>query len=103
MDKAGTLTKGEPEVTDVIVVGVDADRLLALVAAVERETEHPLAPAIVTEAERRGVPDLRAESFDSVPGQGALHTVDGHQWVSGHRRRLDRTGWAVGHLAIRRH
>src|SRR3546814_16542003 len=54
MDKTGTLTKGEPEVTDVIVVGVDADRLLALVAAVERESEHPLAQAIVNAAERRG-------------------------------------------------
>ena len=102
MDKTGTLTKGEPEVTDVIVVGVDADRLLALVAAVERESEHPLAQAIVTEAERRGVPVLRAESFDSVPGHGALATVDGHRVVVGNRRLMDREGVALGDLAARR-
>src|SRR3546814_12595936 len=96
MDKTGTLTKGEPEVTDVIVVGVEADRLLALVAAVERESEHPLAQAIVTEAERRGVPVLRAESFDSVPGHGALATVDGHRVVVGNRRLMDREGVALG-------
>src|SRR3546814_16635798 len=65
MDKTGTLTKGEPEVTDVIVVGVDADRLLALVAAVEREPEHPLAQASVT-----------ADRQDAVSGQGGSVRVD---------------------------
>ena len=102
MDKTGTLTKGEPEVTDVESVGVDADRLVALVAAVERESEHPLAQAIVTEAERRGVPVLRAESFDSVPGHGALATVDGHRVVVGNRRLMDREGVALRDLAARR-
>src|SRR3546814_7740285 len=102
MDKTGTLPKGEPGVTDVIVGGVDADRRLAVVAAVERESEHPLAQAIVTEAERRGVPVLRAESFDSVPGHGALATVDGHRVVVGNRRLMDREGVALGDLATRR-
>ena len=102
MDKTGTLTKGEPEVTDVIAVGIDEDRLLALVAAVERESEHPLAQAIVTEAERRGVAALRAESFESVPGHGALATVDGQRVVVGNRRLMDRDGIDLGELAARR-
>ena len=102
MDKTGTLTKGEPEVTDVIVVGIDEDRLLALVAAVERESEHPLAEAVVIEAERRGVPVLGAEDFDSVPGHGALATVDGHRVVVGNRRLMERDGVDLAQLAARR-
>jgi Cu2+-exporting ATPase len=102
MDKTGTLTKGEPEVTDVIVVGIDEDRLLALVAAVERESEHPLAEAVVIEAERRGVPVLRAEDFDSVPGHGALATVDGHRVVVGNRRLMERDGVDLAQLGARR-
>jgi Cu2+-exporting ATPase len=102
MDKTGTLTKGEPEVTDVIVVGIDEDRLLALVAAVERESEHPLAEAVVIEAERRGVPVLGAEGFDSVPGHGALATVDGHRVVVGNRRLMEREGVDLAQLVARR-
>ena len=102
MDKTGTLTKGEPEVTDVIAAGVDEDRLLALVAAVERESEHPLAQAIVTEADRRELPVLRAEDFDSVPGHGALAIVDGHRVVVGNRRLMERESIDLGALASRR-
>src|SRR3546814_12524444 len=79
MDKTGTLTKGEPAVTDVVAEGIDEGRLLALVAAVERESEHPLAQSIVTEAARRGVPTRRAEHFGSIPGHGALPPPDGHR------------------------
>ena len=102
MDKTGTLTKGEPEVTDVIAVGIDADRLIALVAAVERESEHPLAQSIVSEAERRAVPTLRAENFESVPGHGALADVDGHRVVVGNRRLMEREKIELGELADRR-
>ena len=102
MDKTGTLTKGEPAVTDVIVEGIDEGRFLALVAAVERESEHPLAQAIVTEAERREVPTLRADQFDSVPGHGALATVDGQHIVVGNMRLMDRERIDLGVLAARR-
>jgi len=102
MDKTGTLTKGEPEVTDVIADDFDDDRLLALVAAVERESEHPLAQAIVTEAERRGVATLRAEGFESIPGYGALANVDGQRVVVGNRRLLERESIDLGELGARR-
>ena len=54
MDKTGTLAKGEPEVTDVIVGDIDETELLALAAAVERESEHPLAEAVVAHADAFG-------------------------------------------------
>ena len=90
MDKTGTLTKGRPEVTDVVVKGLDESRLLALVAAVERESEHPLAKAIVAAAEERQVQLLRADQFESVPGHGALATVDGQRIAVGNTRLMDR-------------
>jgi Cu2+-exporting ATPase len=102
MDKTGTLTKGEPEVTDVIAVGVDEGEMLALVAAVERESEHPLAQAIVVEAERRGVSARRADDFESVPGHGALATVDGKRVAVGNRRLMEREGVELGSLGDRR-
>lgn len=102
MDKTGTLTKGEPEVTDVIADGIDEAHLLALVAAVERESEHPLAQSIVTEAERRDVPTLRAENFESIPGHGALADVDGERVVVGNRRLMEREGIELGELGVRR-
>uniref|UniRef100_UPI001F4A4155 HAD family hydrolase n=1 Tax=Escherichia coli TaxID=562 RepID=UPI001F4A4155 len=76
MDKTGTLTLGKPEVTDVVVIGLAEPDVLRLVAAVERESEHPLAGAIVTYAEGRGVPSAVAADFRNVPGHGAVATVE---------------------------
>ncbi|MFJ2028120.1 heavy metal translocating P-type ATPase [Streptosporangium sp. NPDC087985] len=102
MDKTGTLTKGEPEVTDVIVKGVAEDELLRLVAAVERESEHPLAEAIVGYADARGLETLRAGRFENVPGHGAVADVSGHRVAVGNRRLLEREGVDPGRLAARR-
>jgi cation transport ATPase len=87
MDKTGTLTKGEPEVTDVITTGGMAQsELLRLVAAVERESEHPLAQAVVRYAEAKELAIERAEGFGNVPGHGAVAQVSGHQVAVGNRR-----------------
>lgn len=102
MDKTGTLTMGQPEVTDVIVEGMDEIEMLGLVAAVERESQHPLAQAVVTAAEARGAAVLRASGFDSVPGHGAIATVDGRRVVVGNRRLMEREGIELGALADRR-
>jgi len=102
MDKTGTLTRGEPEVTDVIVDGYDTDRLLALVAAVERESEHPLAEAVVRYADERDLPRLRATGFRNVAGHGALATVDGHRVAVGNRRLMDGEGVSLDGLGPRR-
>lgn len=75
LDKTGTLTKGSPEVTEVVPApGVDTDRMLALAAAVERESEHPLAKAIVDYAKEHDALSLSATDFQNVPGRGATAT-----------------------------
>jgi Cu2+-exporting ATPase len=102
VDKTGTLTKGEPEVTDVLVDGLDTARLLALAAAVERESEHPLAEAVVRHAEDRDVPVLRATGFRNVAGHGAVATVDGHRVVIGNRRLMEAEQVALDGLGPRR-
>ncbi|MGI5414965.1 heavy metal translocating P-type ATPase [Actinomadura luteofluorescens] len=102
MDKTGTLTKGEPEVTDVITDEADETELLRLVAAVERESEHPLAQAIVRHAAERGLDLARAERFQNVPGHGAIAEVDGRRVLVGNRRLAEREGVDLGPLADRR-
>ena len=102
MDKTGTLTKGEPEVTDVVVDGMTEDDVLALAAAVERESEHPLATAIARHAEGRGVPARTASGFRNVPGHGAGADVGGRRVLVGSARLLADEGIAVGPLGRRR-
>ncbi|MFI9436555.1 heavy metal translocating P-type ATPase, partial [Streptosporangium sp. NPDC052375] len=102
MDKTGTLTRGEPEVTDVIAEGIAADELLRLAAAVERESEHPLAEAIVGHADDRGLEAVQAGRFENVPGHGAVADVAGRRVAVGNRRLLEREGVHVGTLDARR-
>ena len=102
MDKTGTLTKGEPEVTDVVADGIAELELLKLVAAVERSSEHPLAEAIVHRAEEAGASVVEAEAFDNVPGHGAVATVDGRRVAVGNRRLLEREGVELGSIGQRR-
>jgi Cu2+-exporting ATPase len=102
MDKTGTLTQGEPEVTDVLVDGMDTDDLLALAAAVERESEHPLAAAVARHAAGRGVPVSSAEGFRNVPGHGAAATVDGRRVLVGNVKLMADEGVDLGSLAARR-
>jgi Cu2+-exporting ATPase len=103
MDKTGTLTKGEPEVTDLVTAdGVDQGELLRLVAAVERSSEHPLAEAIVRRADQAGVDSVAADGFENVPGHGAVATVEGRRVAVGNRRLLDREQVDLGPLGARR-
>ncbi|MET9490315.1 heavy metal translocating P-type ATPase [Nocardia sp. NPDC006630] len=103
MDKTGTLTKGEPEVTEIVTDGViTAAELIPLLAAVERESEHPLAAAVVRYAEGQGANGERAQDFENIPGHGAIATVNGRRVVVGNRRLLEREGIALGDLAAAR-
>jgi Cu2+-exporting ATPase len=92
-DKTGTLTRGEPEVVEIATAdGVDEPEVLRLVAAAERESEHPLAEAIVRTAESRGLDGAKSESFEAVPGHGAIATVEGKRLAIGNARLLEREG-----------
>ena len=102
LDKTGTITRGEPEVVAVeIADGVNESELLRLAAGVERESEHPLAVAVVNEAQRRGLVAAAAESFEAVPGHGAVATVEGRTLAIGNDRLLEREGIALDGLAER--
>jgi Cu2+-exporting ATPase len=91
MDKTGTLTLGQPQITDVVTAdGVDETDLLRLAASVEHESEHPFAEAVVAHARAAGVADAVAEGFENVPGHGATATVDGHRVAVGNDRLLAR-------------
>jgi Cu+-exporting ATPase len=97
LDKTGTLTRGKPELTDVLTTGtVGEDELLALVAAAERSSEHPLGQAIVAGATERGVAALTADAFDSVTGKGVQATVAGRRVLAGNRRLLADAGSRSG-------
>jgi Cu2+-exporting ATPase len=81
-DKTGTLTIGEPRVVDVAAIRLPEAEVLALAAALERESEHPLAEAVVRATEERGIEASRAARFRSVPGAGAVGEVDGHRVIA---------------------
>jgi Cu+-exporting ATPase len=84
LDKTGTLTEGKPAVTDISVVdGVDIDRLLTLAAAAERNSEHPIAQAVLGEARRRGLELPPTDSFRALPGLGIIATAGDDSIVAG--------------------
>ena len=95
VDKTGTLTKGEPEVVAVVVApGHPEADVLAVVAAVERNSEHPLAQAVVEHADATGARRVAAEQFTAVPGYGVLAGVEGsgQEHLALSTRRLGATG-----------
>jgi Cu2+-exporting ATPase len=98
MDKTGTLTKGEPELTELYSDGLSQEEVLSLAAAVEKDSEHPLAKAIVRRAEQTQVARLSATAFESVPGHGAVGMVDGRHVAVGNARLMTREGIGLDQL-----
>ena len=88
-DKTGTLTKGRPEVTDVISIGIDDKLLLKLVATVEKNSQHPLAEAIVKKAQMNGIELEKSERFDTLEGKGVQAKIDGKEILVGNRILLN--------------
>ena len=96
LDKTGTLTKGRPELTDLEPAdGFQADEVLALVAAVETRSEHPIAEAIVAAARARGLALATIERFEAVPGFGVSARVAGRTVAVGADRYMTRLGLEV--------
>ena len=100
VDKTGTLTEGKPRLVSVIPAeGMDEKLLLRLGASLERGSEHPLAAAIVSGAQDRGVELTEATDFESVTGKGVTGAVDGQRVMLGSRRILDDSDIDPGPLA----
>src|SRR5205823_10632875 len=92
VDKTGTLTEGKPKVVAIETEpGFDENRVLGLVAGVERASEHPLAAAIVAAAEERRVAIGRAENVTTIPGKGVTGTVGGYEIAVGNRALIEDT------------
>ncbi len=95
-DKTGTLTRGEPALAaGATAAGTHESRLLAIAAAVEADSEHPLARAVVRGAGARGVAPAPVTDFEAFPGRGAQATVDGRRIQVGGPRLLGDTGAQV--------
>ncbi len=102
LDKTGTLTRGEPVLTDVVVTnGVPDAELLRLVASAERGSEHPLGEAIVRGAVERSIALTDADGFEAVSGGGIRATVDGRQILIGNHRFLTESGVSEDGLVLR--
>lgn len=95
-DKTGTLTKGELTVTDLVPVGVAAaEEIVGSLAAVERQSEHPIATAIVEYVDRSfpaTQKDREVVGFNAVPGAGIVASLGGHEWVIGTPEHLAQSG-----------
>ncbi|MEO7083381.1 MAG: heavy metal translocating P-type ATPase [Gemmatimonadaceae bacterium] len=101
IDKTGTLTEGRPAVTDVLAVDGDTKTLMALAAAAERPSEHPLAAAIVRHAADNAVPTEVAADFTSHTGQGVRARVGSRHVIVGGPRWLEAAGISVAPLTER--
>jgi len=93
LDKTGTITKGEPAVTDVVAsngVAASSEELLQLAASAERGSEHPLGEAIVRSAQEKGLELSDPVGFNGIAGHGIAAEVDGHQVLLGNLRLMER-------------
>ncbi|MDQ3806125.1 MAG: copper-translocating P-type ATPase, partial [Acidobacteriota bacterium] len=97
LDKTGTITKGQPELTDVLPLeGFTEDEVLRLAAVADRRSEHPLAEAIVKGARARGIEVGEPRQFEAVPGHGVEAVVEGRQVAVGNRKLMARAGVSLG-------
>lgn len=93
MDKTGTVTQGKPVVTDLVCRGgVTEDQLLQIAASLEKLSEHPLARAIVVEAEKKNTQFLPVEQFEQIPGQGIKGSIKGLACLAGNQKLLNAQG-----------
>ncbi len=102
LDKTGTITLGEPSVTDIVTHnGFSADRLLSLAASAEMGSEHPLGEAIVKEAIRRELEFIPLEKFTAVPAHGIFAKLDGQAILLGNRKLMNHRNISFGSLEAR--
>jgi Cu2+-exporting ATPase len=92
LDKTGTITAGQPQVTDIVPAqGVTEDELLALAAALEQKSEHPLAKAVMAHTQSLGLIPQEVADFQALPGNGLTAALDGHTLTAGSERFMAET------------
>ncbi|TWT27307.1 heavy metal translocating P-type ATPase [Planomicrobium sp. CPCC 101110] len=93
IDKTGTVTHGKPELTDILPAdGQDEEKLLSLMGAAEKQSEHPLAQAIVQGIQEKGIELGKVQFFEAIPGYGVQATVSGQGVVIGTRKLMQQYG-----------
>ena len=101
LDKTGTITKGKPELTDIVISeqsSVISDDMLRLAASVEKVSEHPLAQAIVEGAQARKLELAEVKDFEAIPGHGVSAKVEEHSILIGNLKLMNREKIALGSL-----
>jgi Cu+-exporting ATPase len=99
MDKTGTLTKGEPSVTDIVESdGYKKEDLLRYAASAEKGSEHPLGEAIVNRAKEENIPLINPENFNAIAGHGIEATIDGRSLLLGNAKLMNDRGIALDGL-----
>lgn len=100
-DKTGTVTEGRPDVAEISgLPGIAGEKILALAAAAEKNSEHPLAKAIVAEAERRNLPLPSASGFKALTGSGVQCMIDGKQILLGNHKLMKQKGIRTDALTV---
>ena len=92
LDKTGTITRGQPAVTNVLTYGFDENEILRLAASVEKGSEHPLGEAVLAEANARALTLSDPAGFRALPGQGVQAEIEKHQVAVGNRRLIESLG-----------
>lgn len=92
MDKTGTITEGKPKVTDILAYGTEEIQLLQVAASLEKPSEHPLAEAILRQAQEQGLSPQEITDFEAIHGQGIAARIEGKLFFAGNERLLESHG-----------
>ena len=98
LDKTGTITKGEPEVTDIIPYDFSESEILRFAAIAEKSSEHPLGEAIVLDAKNKAIQLIDPEKFESITGHGIYSMIDKRDIYVGNRKLMRDQGVEIGHI-----
>ncbi|HEX3073966.1 MAG TPA: heavy metal translocating P-type ATPase, partial [Ignavibacteriales bacterium] len=95
-DKTGTITEGEPHVSDILPFDIEQSELIKLAASVENKSEHPLAAAIVDYAKKENIGLMEVGAFDSIPGKGIIADINGSKIIAGNNKIMSENGIDLG-------
>lgn len=92
MDKTGTITKGEPRVTEIINADLDETELLKIAKGLEKSSEHPLAEAIIKYTDEKGIEDIDTTDFEAIFGKGVKARINNKTYYAGNRALMNEQG-----------